>query len=273
LPILTVKDGSEIFYKDWGAGPVIVFAHGWPLSADMWDNQMLHFGLNGFRVVAFDRRGFGRSSQNWTGNTNEQFADDLAELFEKLDLTGVTLVAHSMAGGEAARYVGRHSTARLAKLVLLSAVTPGILQRDDNPHGVPIQGLDGIRDGVRGDRATFFAELAKTFFGFNRLLSKDIPAMREHFWAQAMRSGVKAAYDCVDQFSQDFSADVAKIDKPTLIIHGDSDEIVPFRATAERAAALIPHATLKTYTGGSHAISYVDADEFNRDLLAFLTTP
>ena len=268
---LTMKDGTEIFYKDWGTGPAILFSHGWPLSSDMWDNQMMVFGQRGHRVIAHDRRGFGRSGQNWSGNTNEQFGDDIAELIEQLNLSNVVLVGHSMAGGEICKYVSRHGCEKLSKIVMLSTVPPLLLQSETNPDGVPQSMFDQMRDNVMKDRAGFFTEMPPMFFGFNRLLHKSSQPMLHSFWAQAMRAGVKPTYDCIAQFSQvDFSEDLKKITVPTLFIHGDDDQIVPLKISAEKAVKLVPNATLKVYSGGGHAISLVQAEQFNEDLAAFL---
>jgi non-heme chloroperoxidase len=269
----TVKDGTEIFYKDWGAksGQPILFSHGWPLSADMWDNQMMTFGARGFHVVAYDRRGFGRSGQNWDGNTNEQFADDIAELIAHLDLNNVVLVGHSMAGGDLAKYVSRHGTSRLSKIVLLGAVAPLLLQTEQNPEGAPMSLFDEMRHSIVTNRAAFFQTMPKQFFGFNRLTHKTDDGLMHAFWHQAMMAGVKPTYDCVAQFSEiDLSEDLKKFDVPTLIIHGDDDQVVPLAATGQKAAKLIPNAELKIYSGGSHAISLLQADQFNSDLLTFI---
>ncbi len=268
---LTMQDGTEIFYKDWGSGPPILFSHGWPLSSDMWDNQMMVFGQQGFRVIAHDRRGFGRSGQNWDGNTNERFADDLAALIDHLGLTGVVLVAHSMAGGEACKYVARHGCGKLSKLVMVGAVPPLLLKTEANPDGVPAAMFEQIKTGVQTNRAAFFNTLPKMFYGFNRLLHKTDEPLEHQFWLQAMMAGVKPTYDCVGQFAEvDFTEDLKKITVPTLFIHGDDDQMVPLQATSARAAKLVPQATLKIYNGGAHGIPLTQAQQFNDELLGFI---
>jgi non-heme chloroperoxidase len=248
-----------------------VFSHGWPLSADAWDAQMLFHSQRGYRVVAHDRRGHGRSAQPWIGNDMDTWADDLAQLIEKLDLKSVVLVGHSTGGGEVARYIGRHGTKRIAKAVLLGAVVPIMLKSETNPVGVPLEVFDGIRRGVQQDRAQFFQELSIPFYGYNRPGAKESKGMRDTFWLQGMQAGIKAAYDCVKQFSEvDFSADLKKFDIPTLIAHGDDDQIVPIDVAAKRSSQIVPKATLKVYKGAPHGLAQTRAEEFNADLLAFI---
>jgi len=271
MPIFTTPDKTEIFYKDWGSGQPIVFLHGWPLTADMWDNQMFTFGTLGFRVIAPDRRGFGRSSQNWAGNNYDNSADDLAGLFEHLNLTNIVLVSHSMGGGEIARYLTRHGSARIAKIVTIAANLPQILQTEANPDGFPKQQFDDMRSQVLENRAAFLKEMPKTPFGFNKLMAKTDEGLMDSFWRQGMMAGIKPMHDFIAEFSEtDFTEEVKNFDVPTLIIHGDADQGTPIEATAMRAASLNPRATLKIYEGGTHMIPSHRADEFNADLLAFI---
>ena len=268
---LTVQDGTRIFYKDWGHGQPIVFSHGWPLTADAWDAQMVFLGERGFRVVAHDRRGHGRSSQPWEGNDMDTYADDLAALMAHLDLKDAVMVGHSTGGGEVARYIGRHGTQRVAKAVLLGAVPPQMLKTAENPGGLPIAVFDGIRAAVTADRSQFFKDLTTPFFGANREGSKVSQGARDNFWLQGMMGSHKSLLDCIKQFSEtDFTADLRKFDVPTLIVHGDDDQIVPIDASARRAAALVPGATLKVYPGAPHGLGTTHADQFNADLLAFI---
>ena len=248
---ITTKDGTRIAYKDWGTGQPILFSHGWPLGGDAWDAQMLFFGQNGYRVIAHDRRGHGRSDQPWQGNTMDQYADDLAELIEALDLTDLMLVGHSTGGGEVAHYIGRHGSARVAKVVLVGAVPPLMLKTDANPEGTPIEVFDGIRDGTATNRSQFFRDLTLPFYGFNRPGAEVRDGLRETFWLQGMQGGIKGEYDCIREFSEvDYTADLRKIDRPTLVIHGDDDQIVPIAASAEKTAKIVPGAQLKVYKGG-----------------------
>jgi non-heme chloroperoxidase len=271
MSTLTTRDGTDIFYKDWGQGQPIVFSHGWPLSADAWDAQMLFFAQRGYRVVAHDRRGHGRSSQPWDGNDMNTYADDLAAVMDKLDLQKAVLVGHSTGGGEVARYVGRHGTKRLAKTVLLGAVVPFMLKTESNPAGLPIDVFDGIRKGVQHDRAQFFQDLSLSFYGYNRPGAKESKGLRDTFWLQGMQASIKAAFDCIKQFSEiDFTADLKKIDVPTLVAHGDDDQIVPISVAAKRSVEILPKATLKVYSGAPHGLAQTRADEFNADLLAFI---
>jgi non-heme chloroperoxidase len=242
---ITTKDGTKIFYKDWGMGQPILFSHGWPLSADAWDGQMLFFGQQGYRVVAHDRRSHGRSDQTWNGNHMDQYADDLAELIETLDLRDIVMIGHSTGGGEVAHYIGRHGSARVAKVVLVGAVPPLMLKTETNPEGTPMEVFDGIRQNMEGDRSQFFKDLTIPFYGFNRDGAKVNEGLRESFWLQGMMGGIKGEYDCVREFSEvDYTEDLKKIDKPTLIIHGDDDQIVPIKASAEKAAKIVEGAGL-----------------------------
>jgi non-heme chloroperoxidase len=268
---ITTKDGTRIFYKDWGSGQPILFSHGWPLSGDAWDGQMLFFGQQGYRVVAHDRRSHGRSDQTWDGNHMDQYADDLAELIEKLDLRNIIMIGHSTGGGEVAHYIGRHGSDRVAKVVLVGAVPPLMLKTEANPEGTPIEVFDGIRKNTGGDRSQFFKDLTIPFYGFNRDGAKVNEGLRESFWLQGMMGGIKGEYDCVREFSEvDYTADLKKIDKPTLVIHGDDDQIVPIKASAEKTAKIVKGAQLKVYPGGPHGLAQTEADKFNADVLAFI---
>lgn len=268
---ITTKDGTEIYFKDWGSGPVVTFSHGWPLSADAWEAQMFHLASNGFRCIAHDRRGHGRSSQPWQGNDMDTYADDLAELFAALDVTDAMMVGHSTGGGEVARYIGRHGTSRVSKVVLMGAVTPIMVKTESNPGGVPMDVFDGFRTAYLADRAQFFLDVASgPFFGFNRPGAKVSEGMIRSWWTQGMMCGHKNGYDCIKAFSEtDFTEDLKKIDVPTLIIHGDDDQIVPIDTTAKLAVKLAPNAELKIYPGGSHALGDTDREKLNADLLAF----
>jgi non-heme chloroperoxidase len=273
MSTFVAKDGTEIFYKDWGEGQPIVFSHGWPLCSDAWDAQMLFLGLNGFRVIAHDRRGHGRSAQTWNGNDMDTYADDLAQLVEKLNLKNMTMVGHSMGGGEVARYIGRYGNGRLAKAVLLGAIPPIMVKTASNPIGLSIEVFDGIRAGVAGDRSQFWKDLTMPFYGFNRPGAKISEGLRESFWLHGMQASVKSAYDCIKQFSEtDFTADLAQIEVPTLVAHGDDDQIVPIQASAMRTARLVKDAKLKIYSGGSHGFAQTHAARFNQDLLSFIKT-
>jgi non-heme chloroperoxidase len=265
------RDGTEIFYKDWGKGKPVVFSHGWPLSADAWDAQMVFLGEHGYRVIAHDRRGHGRSTQTWSGNDMDTYADDLADLIDSLDLKDAAIVGHSTGGGEVARYIGRHGTSRIAKVVLLGAVPPLMLKTDANPGGLPIDVFNGIRASTFNDRSQFFKDLSMPFYGYNRPGAKVSEGARESFWLQGMLAGMKSVLDCIKQFSEtDFTADLKKIDKPTLIVHGDDDQIVPIGASALLSSKIVKNATLKIYKGAPHGISTTHQEQFNADLLAFV---
>jgi non-heme chloroperoxidase len=271
MSTIKTKDGTEIYYKDWGSGQPVVFSHGWPLSADAWDAQMLFLGERGYRVIAHDRRGHGRSSQTWNGNDMDTYADDLAQLIETLDLKDVVLVGHSTGGGEVTRYIGRHGTSRVAKAVLLGAVPPLMLKTDANPEGLPIDVFDGIRASTFNDRSQFFMDLTIPFYGYNREGAKISQGVRDSFWLQGMQAGIKSALDCIKQFSEtDFTEDLKKFDIPTLIAHGDDDQIVPISAAALKSSKLVKGSTLKIYPGAPHGLATTQQDEFNADLLAFI---
>ncbi len=270
---LKLKDGSSLYFKDWGEGQPVVFSHGWPLTADAFEDQMLFLGQRGFRVIAHDRRGHGRSSQPWGGHNMDQYADDLAELTAHLNLKDAVHVGHSTGGGEVARYIGRHGTGRVAKAVLIGAVPPIMLKTEWNPHGVPLDVFDGIRKGVEEDRAAFFKELTLAFYGYNRPDAKASEGVRDSFVAQGMQGSIKAMYDCIKAFSEtDQREDLRKMTIPTLVIHGDDDQIVPFETCGKAAAQLLPDAELKVYKGGSHGICTTHKQQVNEDLLAFLKT-
>lgn len=269
--IITTKEGIEIFYKDQGEGQPVVFSHGWPLSADAWESQMVYLLERGYRVIAHDRRGHGRSTQTYKNNTMDQYADDLAELIEQLDLQNVVLVGHSTGGGEVTRYVGRHGTSRIAKVVLLGAVPPLMLKTEKNPGGLPMEVFDGIRKGTFDNRAQFFKDIVVPFYGYNRPGATLSEGIRDSFWMQGMMGGLKAQLDSIKQFSEsDFTEDLKKIDVPTLIIHGDDDQIVPIGASALLSARLAPKAELVIYKGADHGLSQTHQDRFNADLLSFI---
>jgi non-heme chloroperoxidase len=271
MSTVTTKDGTRIYYKDWGAGKPVVFSHGWPLSADAWEDQMVFLADHGYRVIAHDRRGHGRSDQPWGGNEMDTYADDLAALVEALDLTGATHVGHSTGGGEVARYIGRHGTKRVAKAVLIGAVPPLMLKTAANPGGLPMETFDQIRAGVQGDRSQFFKDLRAPFYGANRAGSKVSQGLRDSFWLQGMQAGFKGVIDCIKAFSEtDFTDDLKKFDVPTLILHGDDDQIVPIGASAMLSSKLVKGSTLKVYPGAPHGMCSTLKDEVNADLLAFL---
>ncbi|MCO6511043.1 MAG: alpha/beta hydrolase [Aridibacter famidurans] len=272
MPTIKTHDGTEIFYKDQGSGQPIVFSHGWPLSADDWDSQIFYFASRGFRCIAHDRRGHGRSSQTWDGNEMDTYAEDLAQLTEKLDLRDAIHVGHSTGGGEVARYMGRHGTGRVAKAVLIGAVPPIMVRTDTNPGGLPIGVFDGFRDALVRDRAQFFREIpAGPFYGFNRPETEFSQGIVDNWWRQGMMCGFKAAYDCIRAFSEtDFTEDLMDFDVPTLIMHGDDDQIVPIGASALRSSELVPGAMLKVYEGLGHGMCTINHERINADLLAFI---
>ena len=268
---ITTKDGTSIFYKDWGTGSTVVFSHGWPLNADAWDAQMLFLGQQGYRVVAHDRRGHGRSEQTWTGNEYDTFADDLAELLEKLDLKDVTLVGHSMGGGEVARYIGRHGNRRVKKVVIIGGIPPVMLKSDKNPGGLPMSVFDGIRAGLVADRSQFYKDISLSFYGYNKPDAKVSQGVRDSYWRQGMQSSIIATYECVKAFSEtDFTEDLKKIEVPTLVIHGDADQIVPISDSAELSSKIVKNATLKVIPGAPHGLCTTHADQINALLLDFL---
>ena len=270
MSTITTKDGATIFYKDWGRGQPIVFSHGWPLTADDWDGQMLFFGQQGYRVIAHDRRGHGRSTQTWEGNEMNTYADDLAALTEKLDLKNAIHVGHSTGGGEVARYIGRHGTKRVAMAVLISAVPPLMVKTDKNPAGAPISVFDDLRAQYTKNRAQFYKDITLPFYGYNRPGAKISEGIREHWWLQGMMGGVKPHYDCIKAFSEtDFTEDLKKFDVPTLILHGDDDQIVPIGAAGLMSAKIVKGAKLKVYPGFPHGMPTTNADQINADLLAF----
>ena len=267
----TTKDGTSIYYKDWGTGPVVTFSHGWPLSADAWDAQMLFLGQRGYRVIAHDRRGHGRSGQTWQGNNMDQYADDLAELMQHLDIKNATMVGHSTGGGEVVRYIARHGQKRVAKVVLIAAVPPLMLKTDKNPGGLPLSVFDDIRAGVVKDRSQFFRDLSLPFYGYNKPGAKVSDGVREAFWLQGMQSSIVGAYDCIKAFSEtDQTEDLEKIDVPTLVIQGDADQIVPIDDSGRLSAKLVENATLKVIAGAPHGLCTTHADVINQELLAFL---
>jgi non-heme chloroperoxidase len=271
MSTFTTKDGTEIYYKEWGAGKPVTFSHGWPLCGDAWEAQMLFLAEHGFRCIAHDRRGHGRSSQPWLGNDMDTYADDLGQLMDKLDLKGTMMVGHSTGGGEVARYIGRHGTGRVAKAVLVSSVPPQMVQTPTNPGGLPISVFDGIRAASLADRSLFYQQLASgPFFGFNRPGAKTSQGMIDSFWLQGMMGGHKGTYDCIKQFSEtDFTEDLKKFDIPTLIIHGDDDQIVPIDAAGKASAKLVKGSVLKIYPGGAHGLTDTAKDQLCADLLAY----
>jgi len=269
--MITTSDGTQIYYQDWGEGQPVVFSHGWPLTADAFEDQMFYLASHGFRSIAHDRRGHGRSGQTWNGNDMDTYADDLAALTEALDLTGAIHVGHSTGGGEVVRYISRHGSNRVAKAVLIDAVTPLVLKTAANPHGLPMEVFDGIRSAVIADRSQFFKDFSTPFYGYNRTGAKISEGVRESFWRQCMMAGLPAAYFCIKAFSEtDFTADLKKIDVPTLIIHGDDDQIVPIGPSALAAAKLVAQAELKIYPGAPHGVCTTHKEQINADLLAFI---
>ncbi|MFD4878108.1 alpha/beta fold hydrolase [Streptomyces sp. NPDC058420] len=272
MPFATTSDGTRIFYKDWGSGQPVVFSHGWPLTADAWDPQLKFMVDNGFRAVAHDRRGGGRSDQPWDGNNLDTYADDLASVIEALDLRDVILVGHSTGGGEVTRYLGRHGSGRVAKAVLLGAIPPLMLKTDANPEGLPIEVFDEIRNGVETDRSQYYKDLSAPFYGANRDDSTVTQGTRDEFWLWSMTVGIKGAYDCIKAFSEtDLTEDLKKIDVPTLIVHGDDDQIVPIVASGDKSSKLVKDVVYKVYPGAPHGLAMVPkfAERFNADLLEF----
>ena len=270
MPTITTKDGAQIFYKDWGAGQPVVFSHGWPLNADAWDEQLVFFASHGFRAIAHDRRGHGRSTQTWTGNDMDTYAADLAALVETLDLENVIHVGHSTGGGEVAHYIGRYGTKRVAKAVLVDAVPPGMVQSAGNPDGIPMALFDQLRAGVLADASQFWKDFSQQFYGANRPGSKVAQGIHDRFWLLSMQCGLAAAYQCIKAFSEtDFTEDLKKFDVPTLIIHGDDDQIVPIAVGGERQAKMIKDATFKVYKGAPHGLMATHQQQFNADLLDF----
>jgi non-heme chloroperoxidase len=268
---IITRDGVRLFYKDWGQGQPVVFSHGWPLNADAWDEQLMFLASNGYRAIAHDRRGHGRSSQPWAGNDMDHYADDLSDLIEALDLRDVVLVGHSTGGGEVTRYVGRHGTGRVARVVLVDAIPPLMLKTDANPGGLPIEVFDAIRAGVAGNRSQYFKDLAVPFYGANRADNTVTQGTLDMFWLWSMQAGIKAAYDCIEVFSEtDLTDDLARIDVPTLIVHGDDDQIVPIADSALLSAKIVPNAILKVYPGGPHGLTSTHKDQLNADILEFL---
>ncbi|MFH5775988.1 alpha/beta fold hydrolase [Paracoccus sp. NGMCC 1.201697] len=271
MSFVTTSDGIQIFYKSFGEGRPILFSHGWPLTADAWETQMLFFGERGFRVIAHDRRSHGRSQQTWDGNNMDRYADDLADLIESLDLKDAILIGHSTGGGEVAHYLGRHGTSRVSAAVLVGAVPPLMLKTAANPDGLPVDVFDSIRAGVAANRSQFFKNLALPFYGFNRDGVTVGTGLRDSFWLQGMMGGLKGLYDCIHEFSEvDYTEDLKKIDVPVLFIHGDDDQIVPIGAAAKKAVNLVPNGTLKVYPGKPHGLAETDPEQFNHDVLAFI---
>ena len=272
MPFITTDDGTQIFYKDQGAGQPVLFSHGWPLSSDAWDGQMVFMGQNGFRTIAHDRRSHGRSDQTWDGNHMDRYADDLHALIEQLDLKDIILVGHSTGGGEITHYVGRHGTGRVAKMLLVGAVPPLMLKTDANPGGLPIAVFDGIRKGTFDDRSQFYRDLTMPFYGYNRDGAAISEGVRESFWLQGMMGGLKGQLDCIHEFSEvDYTPDLHKIDVPLLIVHGSDDQIVPIGAAGLRTHEIVAGSELKVYEGAPHGLPTTLQDRFNQDLLAFAT--
>jgi non-heme chloroperoxidase len=273
MSTITTKDGTEIFYKDWGTGQPVVFSHGWPLTADVWDDQLFFVASHGYRAIAHDRRGGGRSSQPWDGNNLDTYADDLAALLETLDLREVVLVGHSTGGGEVTRYIGRHGSSRVAKAVLVGAIPPLMLKTETNPGGLPIEAFDQLRAGLSADRSQFYKDLSAPFYGANRPGSKVSQGIHDAFWLWSMTVGFKGAYDCIKAFSEtDLTEDLKRFDIPTLIIHGDDDQIVPIADSALLSSKIIKNARLQIYPGAPHGLTSTHQEQFNTDLLSFLNS-
>ena len=271
MSTITTKDGAQIYYKDWGEGPAVTFSHGWPLSADAWDGQMLFLAEHGFRTIAHDRRGHGRSDQTSWGNDMDTYADDLCAVIEALDLRDVSLVGHSTGGGEVARYIGRHGTSRVAKVVLISAVPPIVIKTDANPEGLPMELFDGLRAGLAKDRSQFYRDFALPFYGANRAGADVSQGLLDQFWRWSMQSGLKNAYDCIKAFSEtDFTEDLEKFDVPTLLLHGEDDQVVPVKDSSMKSARIIRNAKDIYYPGAPHGITATHQDQVNADLLSFL---
>jgi non-heme chloroperoxidase len=273
MPYVTAKDGAQIFYKDWGpktARPIL-FSHGWPLSSDDWDKQMVFFGEKGYRVIAHDRRSHGRSTQTWDGNNMDQYAEDLSVLIDTLDLKNLTMIGHSTGGGEVTHYLGRYGTSRVSRAVLLGAVPPLMLKTKENPEGTPIEAFDGIRAGTRNDRSQFYYDLTMPFYGYNRSGAKISEGQRESFRLQGLLGGIKGQLDCIHEFSEvDYTEDLKKLDIPVLVAHGDDDQIVPIKASALKSVKLLKQGALKVYPGGCHGFAATNTDEFNADVLNFI---
>jgi len=271
MDTITVKDGTQIYYKDWGTGQPLFFHHGWPLSADDWDAQMMFFLGHGYRVIAHDRRGHGRSTQTVNGNDMDTYATDVAELTKLLDLKNAVHIGHSTGGGEVIRYVAQHGKGRVAKAVIISAIPPGLLKSERNPDGLPMEVFDGLRDGTGNHRAQFYQDITMPFYGYNRPGAKISQGIRDNWWRQGMMGGIKAQYDCIKALSEsEFYDDLKIIDVPVLVMHGEDDQIAPFSATAASSIKLLKHGTLKAYPGFPHGMPATNADQINADILEFI---